>query len=189
MLSRFSHVQLCGTLWTAAHQAPLSMGFLPFSSPVREMLRSYPFYQNLLVPCIKGLPCIFLFTSSRRNSKWFPLWNQLFKMVLCWRMAFQWDWPTGPASEKEPHPGPSASRERLLTFVINALPGVFHPTSDISPKTWTMTSRQSARGKTIGQRPQMQEKINRTTAIRVSGREKSRLGVQRNAGSNPGLST
>ena len=27
MLSRFSHVLLCATLWTAAHQAPLSMGF------------------------------------------------------------------------------------------------------------------------------------------------------------------
>ena len=27
MLSRFSHVQLCGTLWTVAHQAPLSTGF------------------------------------------------------------------------------------------------------------------------------------------------------------------
>ena len=27
MLSRFSSVQLFATLWTAAHQAPLSMGF------------------------------------------------------------------------------------------------------------------------------------------------------------------
>ena len=27
MLSRFSRVQLCVTLWTAAHQAPLSVGF------------------------------------------------------------------------------------------------------------------------------------------------------------------
>ena len=27
MLSHFSHVQLCATLWTAAFQAPLSMGF------------------------------------------------------------------------------------------------------------------------------------------------------------------
>ena len=40
-LSHFSRVQLCATLWTAAHQAPLSMGFprqeywseLPFPSP------------------------------------------------------------------------------------------------------------------------------------------------------------
>ena len=27
MLSLFSHVQICATLWTVAHQAPLSMGF------------------------------------------------------------------------------------------------------------------------------------------------------------------
>ena len=41
MLSSFSHVQLCATLWTVAHQAPLSMGFsrqeywsgLPFPAP------------------------------------------------------------------------------------------------------------------------------------------------------------
>ena len=42
MLNSFSHVQLFGTLWTVAHQAPLSLGFsrqeywsgLPFPSPV-----------------------------------------------------------------------------------------------------------------------------------------------------------
>ena len=41
LLSQFSHVRLCATLWTAAHQAPLSTGFsrqeywsgLPFPSP------------------------------------------------------------------------------------------------------------------------------------------------------------
>ena len=41
VLSRFSHVQLFVTLWTVAHQLPLSMGFsrqgywsgLPFPSP------------------------------------------------------------------------------------------------------------------------------------------------------------
>ena len=27
VLDHFSHVQLCGILWTVAHQAPLSMGF------------------------------------------------------------------------------------------------------------------------------------------------------------------
>ena len=27
MLSRFSHVRLCATLWTAAHQTPLILGF------------------------------------------------------------------------------------------------------------------------------------------------------------------
>ena len=41
MLSHFSRVQLCATIWTVAHRVPLSMGFprqeywsgLPFSSP------------------------------------------------------------------------------------------------------------------------------------------------------------
>ena len=44
LLSRFSRVQLCATPQTAAHQAPLSLGFsrqehwsgLPFPSPMRE---------------------------------------------------------------------------------------------------------------------------------------------------------
>ena len=44
ILSRFSHAQLFATLWTAAHQAPLSMGFsrqehwsgLPFPSPMHQ---------------------------------------------------------------------------------------------------------------------------------------------------------
>ena len=44
LLSRFSRVRLCVTLWKAAHQAPLSLGFsrqehwsgLPFPFPVHE---------------------------------------------------------------------------------------------------------------------------------------------------------
>ena len=44
LLSRFSRVRLCVTLWTAAHQAPPSLGFsrqehwsgLPFPSPMHE---------------------------------------------------------------------------------------------------------------------------------------------------------
>ena len=44
LLSRFSHVQLCATPETAAHQAPPSLGFsrqehwsgLPFPSPMHE---------------------------------------------------------------------------------------------------------------------------------------------------------
>ena len=44
LLSRFSRVRLCATPETAAHQAPLSLGFsrqeywsgLPFPSPMRE---------------------------------------------------------------------------------------------------------------------------------------------------------
>ena len=49
MLSRFSCVRLCMTLWTAAHRAPLSTGFsrqeywsgLPFPSPWRIMTLHY----------------------------------------------------------------------------------------------------------------------------------------------------
>ena len=45
LLSCFSHVQLCATLWTAAHQAPLSTGFcrqeywngLPFPFPMTNL--------------------------------------------------------------------------------------------------------------------------------------------------------
>ena len=44
LLSRFSRVRLCATQWTAAYQAPPSLGFsrqehwsgLPFPSPVHE---------------------------------------------------------------------------------------------------------------------------------------------------------
>ena len=44
LLSRFSHVRLCATPETAAHQAPLSLGFsrqerwsgLPLPSPMHE---------------------------------------------------------------------------------------------------------------------------------------------------------
>ena len=44
LLSHVSRVRLCATPWTAAHQAPLSMGFsrqehwsgLPFPSPTHE---------------------------------------------------------------------------------------------------------------------------------------------------------
>ena len=50
MLSRFSHVQLCATLWTAALQAPLSMGFsrqeywsgVPLPSPKAKMNNPSP---------------------------------------------------------------------------------------------------------------------------------------------------
>ena len=48
LLSRFSRVRLCATPWTAAHQAPLSLGFprqeywsrLPFPSPMHACMLS-----------------------------------------------------------------------------------------------------------------------------------------------------
>ena len=53
MLSCFSHVQLYATLWTAAHQAPLSTGFsrqeywsgLPFSSPYTALMYSFAYLE------------------------------------------------------------------------------------------------------------------------------------------------
>ena len=56
MLSRFSHVRLCVTLWTAAHQAPLSTGFsrqeywngLPFPSPTNPYHYSSGMHSLLL---------------------------------------------------------------------------------------------------------------------------------------------
>ena len=52
LLSRFSHVRLCATPKTAAHQAPPSLGFsrqehwsgLPFPPPMHEsqVVQSYP---------------------------------------------------------------------------------------------------------------------------------------------------
>ena len=65
MLSCFSHVRLCATPWTAAHQAPVSTGFsrqeywsgLPFPSPIsahtagqnkmRVVIISFTFYHVL----------------------------------------------------------------------------------------------------------------------------------------------
>ena len=53
MQSHFSRVWLCATLWTAAHQAPLSTGFsrqdywsgLPFPSPI-NIYRYYSTYKE-----------------------------------------------------------------------------------------------------------------------------------------------
>ena len=49
LLSHFSRVRLCGTPWTAAHQAPLSMGFsrqeywsgVPLPSPPIQYTNAY----------------------------------------------------------------------------------------------------------------------------------------------------
>ena len=54
LLSRFSHVRLCGTPWTAAHQPPLSTGFsreedwsgLPFPSPIECLNYNNTFSEN-----------------------------------------------------------------------------------------------------------------------------------------------
>ena len=56
-----SHVRLCATPWTAAHQAPLSMGFsrqeywsgLPFPSPV-ESISSVQFSRSVVSDCLQS---------------------------------------------------------------------------------------------------------------------------------------
>ena len=74
MLSCFSRVWLCATLWTVAHQAPLSTWFsrqeycggLPFPSPVTcihvynfsVFLMTWPFYHDEISLFISGnIPC------------------------------------------------------------------------------------------------------------------------------------
>ena len=64
LLSRFSRVRLCATPWTAAHQAPPSLGFsrqehwsgLPFPPPMSHArysnLKLYP--QNFDIPPFKN---------------------------------------------------------------------------------------------------------------------------------------
>ena len=61
MLSHFNCVQLCGTLWSIAHQAPLSMGFSrqeywngsPFPSP--EDLHNWGIeHTSLMSPALAG---------------------------------------------------------------------------------------------------------------------------------------
>ena len=64
MLSHFSLVQLCVTPWTAAYQAPLSLGFsrqehwsgLPFPSPMHPEARRGSQGASRAVPGKSGLP-------------------------------------------------------------------------------------------------------------------------------------
>ena len=68
LLSRFSRVRLCVTPWTAAHQAPLSLGFsrqeywsrVPFPSPMHAcMLGCFSHVQLCVTPWMAAhrLPC------------------------------------------------------------------------------------------------------------------------------------
>ena len=59
MLSHFSHVQLCVTLWTAASQAPLSMGILQVRTPEWvAMTSSRVSYWPRNQTCLFCVPCI-----------------------------------------------------------------------------------------------------------------------------------
>ena len=72
VLSRFSHVQLCATLWTVACQALLSMGFsrqeywsgLP-CPPLRDLLHPGIEPMCLMAPDLAGV----FFTTSAMHNK------------------------------------------------------------------------------------------------------------------------
>ena len=83
MLSRFRCVRFCATLWTAAHQAPLSTGFsrqeywsgLPFPSPrllFRLRFMGVHFTQNKSHLLVYMCECVFqksfLFTFDQSKS-------------------------------------------------------------------------------------------------------------------------
>ena len=71
LLSHFSHVQLCVTPCTAAHQAPPSMGFsrqeywsgVPSPSPLGPLLAQYYLDIKELF-CVKGVSFLFHFSFS-----------------------------------------------------------------------------------------------------------------------------
>ena len=70
MLSHFSHVQLCATPWTAAHQVPLSMEFCgqEYWSGLPEMAMNYYFTPNRLT-----------------GSSWaLVFWDLFLGTLFCW---------------------------------------------------------------------------------------------------------
>ena len=84
MLGRFSRVRLCATLWTAAHQAPLSTGFsrqeywtgLPFPSPKEANAATAKSLQSCPTLCnpIDGSPPGSAISGilQARTLKWVP---------------------------------------------------------------------------------------------------------------------
>ena len=81
MLSHFSHVQLCATLWTAAHQAPLSTGFsrqeywseLPFPSPnmlSRLVITFLPRGTHLFITWLQS-PSAVILENQTKNKVWY----------------------------------------------------------------------------------------------------------------------
>ena len=82
VLSFFSHVRLCATLWTAACQASLSMGFsrqeywsgLP--SPLQEIFLTQGL--NLCLLCLPALATGFFTTSATWEAQWY-----LTKTLIC----------------------------------------------------------------------------------------------------------
>ena len=87
MLSRLSHVRLFATLWNAAHQAPLSMGFSRqeqwsglLCPPLGDLSNPGIKLKSLLSPALVGR----FFTTSTTWEAW-SMWEKNLKkqVVIC----------------------------------------------------------------------------------------------------------
>ena len=138
MLSCFSHVQLCDTLWTVAHQAPLSMGFsrqeswsgLPFPPPgdlpdpvIEPATITFP---ALAAGSLPPVPPEKLFTAAAKSLQSCP--------ILC-----------GPIDGSPPgSPVPGILQARTLEWVaISFSEKLLTSTSQRDP--WSYTCQDSAR--------------------------------------------
>ena len=107
LLSRFSHVQLCATPQTAAHQAPPSLGFsrqehwsgLPFPSPMHERLALYWGWKtprlSFLTSGIRLSYCPCQVPIASHEDRCCPsphyIWNHAFAMETC-KLSKWEDW-------------------------------------------------------------------------------------------------
>ena len=97
MLSPFSHVQFCATLWTVAHQAPLSMGFfrqenwsgLPCPPPgIFPPQESNPHHLHLLHWQAGSLPLVLLGKPRRKGKEREILPNAVHQKRFFWVNSF-----------------------------------------------------------------------------------------------------
>ena len=104
LLSRFSRAQLCATLWAAAHQAPLSMGFsrqdhwsgLPFPFPMTNLdsiLKSRDITLPTKVHLVKAMvfPGV-MYGCERWAIKKGECWRIDAFELWCWRRLLRVPW-------------------------------------------------------------------------------------------------
>ena len=104
LLSHFSHAQLCATLWTAAHQAPLSMGFsrqeywsgLPFPFPMTN-LDSILKSRDITLPTKVRLVKVIVFPGVMyRCERWAINKGECWRIddfeLWCWRRLLRVPW-------------------------------------------------------------------------------------------------
>ena len=119
MLSRFSHIGLCATLWTTARQAPLSMGFsrqeywtglpCPLPGDLPDLGVKFASFTSLMSPELAGG----FFTTS-------ATWEAL--IAACSIIFFSCDmWDLVPWLEIEPRP-PALGAQILNHCPTRAVP-------------------------------------------------------------------